>query len=69
MIYIYIIQPKIPQVNSKIRSNGKFKGFKGLIENDRTYTIDDCFCLYHNTKPPQLNYGGFISIFIHSPKP
>ena len=20
-------------------------------------------------KPPQLNYGGFISIFIHSPKP
>ena len=45
-IYLYYTT-KIPQVNSKILSNGKFKG---LIENDRTYTIDDCFCFYHNTK-------------------
>lgn len=27
------------------------------------------FAYITTQKPPQLNYGGFISIFIHSPKP
>jgi len=60
MIYIYIIQQKIPQVNSKIRSNGKFKG---LTENKRAYTIEDFFLLLAQIKTSAIiNYGGFINI-------